>query len=158
MKKETIFLRFAIFIMALIMLIICVLIIPIHLINANNLIHNWFYNWIFGIGLYLTAILFYTVLWQALKLLHLIDQNKAFSKSSILNLKNIKRAAYLACLIYILEWPFFYIFADKDDAPGFVIIGIILAGTALVIALFASMLEKLLTQAIRIKLENELTI
>jgi Protein of unknown function (DUF3036). len=140
------------------MLVICVLFIPVHLINANYIMHNWFYNCIFGAGLYLTAILFYTVLWQALKLLHLIDRNKAFSKSSILNLRNIKRAAYLACLIYILESPFFYMFADKDDAPGFFLIGIILAGAALVIALFASMLEKLLAQAIKIKLENELTI
>ncbi|MFC6323780.1 DUF2975 domain-containing protein [Companilactobacillus baiquanensis] len=158
MKRETIFLRIAIYIMALIMLAICIIVIPHHLIGANKLMHNLFYNWILGSGMYLTALLFFTVLWQALKLLHLIDQNKAFSKFSVNNLKKIKIAAYLACLIYILESPFFYMFADKDDAPGVVVIGIILAGTALVIALFASMLQKLLNQAIKIKSENDLTI
>lgn len=158
MKRETIFLRIAIYIMALIMLAICIIVIPHHLIGANKLMHNLFYNWILGSGMYLTALLFFTVLWQALKLLHLIDQNKAFSKFSVNNLKKIKIAAYFACLIYILESPFFYMFADKDDAPGVVVIGIILAGTALVIALFASMLQKLLNQAIKIKSENDLTI
>ncbi|MFD1417589.1 DUF2975 domain-containing protein [Companilactobacillus keshanensis] len=158
MKRETIFLRLTIYVMALMMLAICIFIIPTHLINANNLMHNLTYNLIFGMGLYLTAVLFFIVLWQALKLLHLIDKNEAFSNSSVLNLKNIKISAYLACLIYILESPFFYMFADKDDAPGVVIIGMVLAGAALVIALFASMLQKLLTQAIRIKQENDLTI
>lgn len=158
MKRETIFLRLAVYIMGLMMLAICIFVIPAHLTYANHLMHNWAYNLTFGIGLYITAILFFIVLWQALKLLHLIDKNEDFSHSSVSNLKNIKISAYLACLIYILESPFFYIFADNDDAPGVVIIGMILAGAALVIALFASMLQKLLSQAIRIKQENDLTI
>lgn len=158
MKRETIFLRLAVYIMALMMAAICIIVIPHHLIGANNLMHNTFYNWMFGSGLYFTALLFFIILYQALKLLHLIDKNEAFSTLSVKNLKNIKVSAYLAFLIYIVELPLFYLFADKDDAPGVVVIGIVFAGTALVIALFASMLQKLLSQAIKIKSENDLTI
>jgi len=88
-----------------------------------------------------------------------VDLNSWYEANTrVVALKKPARQLYLACLIYILESPFFYIFADNDDAPGVVIIGMILAGAALVIALFASMLQKLLSQAIRIKQENDLTI
>lgn len=159
MKKETIFLRITIYIMALFMLAICVVVAPHYIIGANNLLPNkLILTIILGLGLYITAILFYLVLYQALRLLNLIDHENAFSQQSVLALKNIKIYAYIMCAIYILESPIFFIFADKDDSPGVILVCIVLAGAALVIAIFASMLQKLLHHAIKIKLENDLTI
>ncbi|WP_125566826.1 DUF2975 domain-containing protein [Companilactobacillus insicii] len=159
MKKETIFLKITIYVMALAMLAVCVIVAPHYLIGANNLLPNKpALTVLLGIGLYVTALLFYLVLYQALKLLNLIDHNSAFSKKSVTALKNIKHFAYAMCIIYILESPVFYIFAEKDDAPGVILVCAVLAGASLVIAIFASMLQKLLHQAIEIKSENDLTI
>lgn len=159
MKKETIFLKITIFVMALAMIAICVIVAPHYLIGANNLLPTKPYlTIILGIGLYLTAILFYIVLYQAFKLLKLIDHDEAFSKKSVTALRNIKYCAYSMCIVYLLESPVFFIFANKDDAPGVILICGILAGASLVIAIFASMLQKLLHHAIEIKSENDLTI
>ncbi|GAB3059740.1 hypothetical protein JCM19029_07050 [Salinicoccus sesuvii] len=54
--------------------------------------------------------------------------------------------------------PFVYITAEIDDAPGLIIVGVVPVFAALVIAFFATILEKLLDEAIRIKIENELTV
>lgn len=54
--------------------------------------------------------------------------------------------------------PFFYVVAEKDNAPGLVLIGMTIAGIAFIIYVFASVLYKLLQDAIVIKTENDLTI
>ncbi|WP_407066435.1 DUF2975 domain-containing protein [Geobacillus sp. TFV-3] len=49
-------------------------------------------------------------------------------------------------------------FAEKDDAPGVIFVGLLVPFASFVIAVFAAVLQKLLQQAIEIKQENELTI
>jgi hypothetical protein len=48
--------------------------------------------------------------------------------------------------------------AEKDDAPGLVVVGMVIAGVAFVIFVFASVLNRLLQDAIAMKSENDLTI
>ncbi|WP_125761515.1 DUF2975 domain-containing protein [Companilactobacillus hulinensis] len=159
MKKETIFLRITIYVMALIMGAFCIIVIPHYLIGANNLMPDIpAFTVLLGVGLYLSAILFFAVLWQALRLLSFIDHEKAFSDLSVQALKRIKILAYSICVTYILELPIFFTFADRDDAPGVILVCAVFAGAPLVIAIFASVLEKLLQHAIKIKSENDLTI
>jgi capsular polysaccharide biosynthesis protein len=45
-----------------------------------------------------------------------------------------------------------------DDAPGAIVIGLVIIFASIVIAVFAAVLEKLLRTAIDIKSENDLTI
>lgn len=59
---------------------------------------------------------------------------------------------------YLLELPVLYVIADHADAPGILLIGIILTGAAIVISVFAALLEKLLASARTYKAENDLTI
>ncbi|MBP2113589.1 hypothetical protein J2Z70_003750 [Paenibacillus silagei] len=54
--------------------------------------------------------------------------------------------------------PLFYLMAEKDDAPGIIVIGMILIFASLVIAVFAAVLQKLLKDAIELKSENDLTV
>lgn len=54
--------------------------------------------------------------------------------------------------------PLFYIVAEADDAPGLIIIGLVIIFAATVVAVFAAVLQKLLKNAIAIKSENDLTI
>ena len=54
--------------------------------------------------------------------------------------------------------PIFYLIAEADDAPGIILIGMVIIFAALVIAVFAAVLQKLLQEAIDIKSENDLTV
>jgi Protein of unknown function (DUF3036). len=51
-----------------------------------------------------------------------------------------------------------YVWAQRDDAPGLVVIGMFCAGAPLVVAVFAAVLQRLFKEAIAIKTENDLTV
>ncbi|QHS21494.1 DUF2975 domain-containing protein [Virgibacillus sp. MSP4-1] len=108
--------------------------------------------------MYLSAIPFYFALYQAFNLLNYIDRNQAFSDLSVRALKNIKYCAVIISGLYVVALPFIYIIAEWDDAPGLILIGLVIAGASIVIAVFAAVLQKLLQEAIRIKSENDLTV
>nr|WP_216366500.1 DUF2975 domain-containing protein [Geobacillus sp. BMUD] len=105
-----------------------------------------------------SALPFYFALYQAFRLLTYIDQNSAFSERSVEALKKIKSCAVVICGLHLLALPLFYLFAEKDDAPGVIFVGLLVPFASLVIAVFAAVLQKLLQQAVDIKQENELTI
>jgi len=54
--------------------------------------------------------------------------------------------------------PLFYLFAEKDDAPGVILIGMVIIFASMVIAVFAAVLQKLLKNVLDIKSENDLTV
>lgn len=110
------------------------------------------------IGIYLSVIPFFIALYQAFKLLGFIDKNNAFSQSSVIALKVIKFCAVTISGLYVLILPFVYFVAEIDDAPGLIIIGMVPIFAALVIAVFAALLQRLLQEAIDIKSENDLTV
>ena len=108
--------------------------------------------------MYLTAVAYFTALYQTLKLLGYIDKNIAFSERSVKALKNIKYCAIAITMLYILCLPIILYMAQVDDAPGLGGIGMIITFGAIVIAVFAAVLQKLLQNAIDIKSENDLTV
>jgi len=110
------------------------------------------------IGLYATAIPFFIGLWQTLKLLTYIDQNRAFSELSVEALKNIKHCAIAITILYMGGVPLLAPIAQADDAPGLIVAGMVVACAPMVIAVFATVLQKLLQNAIDIKSENDLTV
>lgn len=110
------------------------------------------------VGMELTAIPFFIALYQAMKLLGYIDSNKSFSPFSTNALKNIKYCAVAIATMYAVGMPYIFYAADRDDAPGAVAIGLIITGASIVIAVFASLLQKILQNAIDIKSENDLTV
>lgn len=110
------------------------------------------------IDLYATAIPFYFALYQAFKLLSYIDKNNAFSELSVKALKNIKFCAVAISILFVLGMPLFYMIAELDDAPGIILIGLVLIFASMVIAVFAAVLQRLLQEAINIKSENDLTV
>ena len=108
--------------------------------------------------LYVSAIPFYFALYQAFKLLSYIDKNQAFSDLSVKALKTIKYCASTISILYIAGLPLFYLVGDKDDAPGIIVIGLVMVFASMVIAFFAAVLQMLLKEAIDIKSDNDLTI
>ncbi len=109
-------------------------------------------------GMYVSAVPFLFALFQAFKLLTYIDKNKAFSDLSVVALKKIKYCAFSISAVYVAILPFIFTLADKDDAPGAMLIGLVIIFASLVVAFFAAVLQKLLKDAIDIKSENDLTV
>jgi hypothetical protein len=157
MKRETLFLKGAVFIIGLPILALCIFGLPW---LANNPVNPVYAHILYPIviGIYVSAIPFCFALYQAFKLLSYIDTNKAFSELSVKVLKNIKYCAITISTLYVAMMPFIYLAADKDDAPGLIIIGMVPIFASMVIAVFAAVLQKLLQNAIDIKSENDLTV
>ena len=159
MKRETIFLKIVIVLMALPVLAICIFVVPPMSAFVGELLPKWaFLQWPFMIALYGTAIAYFIALHQSLKLLGYIDRNIAFSELSVKALKNIKYCALTIAGLYILCLPIILYVAQIDDAPGLGGLGMVITFGALVIAVFAAVLQKLLENAIEIKSENDLTV
>ena len=157
MKRETFFLKIAVILIGIPVLALCIFVLPWIANEAADHYPRLVYFPIL-IGMYITAVPFYFALYQAFKLLSYIDKNKAFSELSVRTLKNIKYCAAIIGSIYGACMPLFYLIAEKDDAPGIIIIGLAFTFAPIVIAVFAAVLQKLLKNAIDIKSENDLTI
>lgn len=110
------------------------------------------------ITIYLTTIPFFIGLYKAWRLLNLIDRGQAFTMPAVTTLRFVSRCAAAISLMYALSLPFFYLWADGDDAPGLVVIGMIFTGLPLVVAVSMALLQRLLQDAITIKNENDLTV
>lgn len=159
MKRETLFLKIAVFLMGTPVLAVCIFGLPMLAKKAAESNSEFAYV-LYGllIVMYVSAIPFFVALYQALRLLSYIDKNKAFSETSVKALKNVKYCAITISGLYVLGMPFFYIFAELDDAPGVIVIGLGIIFASMVIAVFAAVLQKLLKHAIEIKSENDLTV
>jgi hypothetical protein len=110
------------------------------------------------IGLYVPAVPFFWALYQSLKLLNYIDANNAFSVASANAFKDIKICAIIIGALFSLVSPYVYQVANMDDAPGVLLIHLVIAGASFVIAAFSSLLQKLVQNAVDIKSENDLTV
>ncbi|MBX4148188.1 DUF2975 domain-containing protein [Paenibacillus lautus] len=158
-RGSTLFLRIAVILIGIPVLALCIFVVPeIAEFIAELYPDHTYLRYLVFIDLYATAIPFYFALYQAYKLLGYIDKNKAFSELSVRVLKNIKNCATLISSLFVVGMPLFYLIAEKDDAPGIIIIGMALIFASMVIAVFAAVLQKLLKEAIDIKSENDLTV
>ncbi|MEX0748770.1 MAG: DUF2975 domain-containing protein [Candidatus Saccharimonadales bacterium] len=151
-RGSTIFLRLVILTIGLVVLALCVYGIPQALMSDVG-----GYRLIL-LGMYVPAIPFFIALYQGFKLLDYIDKNQTFSNSSTKVLGNIKYCGIVISGLYVLGMPYVLIVAERDDAPGVVLIGLIIIGASLVIAAAAGLFQRLLQNAIDIKSENDLTV
>ena len=156
-RGTTLFLKIAVFLIGTPVLALCILGLPW---LANNPVNPDYAHILYPllIGMYVSAIPFFVALYQALRLLSYIDKNEAFSELSVNALKNIKYCAITISTFYVVMMPFVYLVAEKDDAPGLIIIGMVPIFASMVIAVFAAVLQRLLQDAIDIKSENDLTV
>ena len=104
------------------------------------------------------AIPFFFGLYQGLLLLSYIEKGTAFSELSVKAIKTIKHCAFTISVLYAAGMPYIIYVADKDDAPGAVVIGLIFIFAPLITSVFAAVFQKLLQSAIDIKSENDLTV
>ena len=152
-QGSTLFLKGVVALIGLMVIVMCAVVLPAGIANEDT----GYYRPIL-LGLYVPAVPFFIALYQASKLLDLIDKNKAFSNLSVKAVKNIKYCAISISALFAAGMPYIYVAADKDDAPGVIVIGLVIAFASFVIATFAAVLQKLLQNAGDIKSENDLTV
>lgn len=110
------------------------------------------------IYIYIGSIPFFVGLYQAIKLLNLIDANKAFSQAAVTTLKNIKYASLSLIALIAGALLFIRFFAHGDDVTGPIMLGICVSVAFGVIATAAGVVQKLFQNAVNIKSENDLTV
>ena len=152
-QGSTMFLRVVVLLLGVVVLALSVFALPVGIRESAASKYELIF-W----GMYVTVVPFFVALFHTLKLLQYIDKNRAFSVRSIRSLKYIKYCALIISILYTIGMPQIYLAAEEDDAPGVILIGLVLAFAPLVIAVFAAVLQKLLQNAIAIKSENDLTV
>ncbi|MED1270156.1 DUF2975 domain-containing protein [Bacillus mycoides] len=158
-QGSTLFLKIAIILIGMPVLALCIFLVPNIGNYAAELYPDIAYiKYLILINLYATVLPFYFALYQAFKLVSYIDKGNAFSKLSVRALKKIKNCAVTISILYVVGMPLFYLVAERDDAPGIIILGMLLIFASMVIAVFAAVLQRLLKDAIDIKSENDLTV
>jgi len=151
-RSPTIFLRAVIYLIGLAVAGLCVILLGVGISgNAGMFLPLM-------LGMLAAAVPFFFALYQGLLLLSYIDKNGAFSELSIKAIRKIKYCAGVISVLYALMMPYIIYISEKDDAPGGVVIGLVLIFAPFVIAVFAAVLERLLQNAIDIKSENDLTV
>ena len=158
-RGTTLFLKAALILIGLPVLALCIFVVPeIASFIVELYPDDAYLKYLVYVDLYAAALPFYFALYQAFRLLSYIDKNQAFSELSVQALKKIKYCAITYSGLYVLGLPLFYLIAEKDDAPGVILIGMVMIFASMVIAVFAAVLQRLLKEAIDIKSENDLTV
>lgn len=154
-QASTLFLRGTITILGLIVLALCVIVLPAGI--RDELTGDIDYLPII-VGMYVTAVPFFIAIYQAMKLLNYVDTNQAFSDLSVKALNVIKYCALIISAVYVVGLPYIITLAQRDDAPGLVLIGLIFVIASGAVAVIAAVLQYLLKNAVEIKSENDLTV
>lgn len=110
------------------------------------------------IYVYIASTPFFFGLYQAFKLLNLIDTDKAFSQAAVNTLRNMKYASVSLIGFILLAILFVRFAAPSDDPAGPTMLGIIATFAATVIATAATLFQKLFQNAVDLKSENDLTV
>jgi hypothetical protein len=126
--------------------------------RAANLSLISIYTDPFIIYIYIASTPFFVGLYQAFRLLNLIDAGKAFSQGAVNTLKAMKFASLALIGFIILALLYIRFFARVDDPAGPTMLGILASFAAAVIATAAGVFQKLLQNAVDIKSENDLTV
>lgn len=156
-QGTTAFLKLAILIIGIIVLVFCVFLLPELASKAAKENSEYaFLKFPVLVGLYLTAIPFYLSLYQGLKLLLYIERKNAFSEITVTSLGHIKICAMTIIILYVIG----IILLALQNAlhPGIALVGAVIIFATLVISFFSAVLQELLRNALEIKVENDLTV
>lgn len=152
-RSSTLFLRLILLVLSIGVLVLCGFLLY-QITQSDSL---GYYRPIL-MGLVISTIPLFYIFYQAYTLLNNIDSNLSLTDSSVNSLRIIKVCAFLISLMYLIGSPFIFNVAQRDDAPGVVLINIILIMGPFSVGVFTYILQKLLINAIGYKSENELTI
>ncbi len=98
------------------------------------------------LGMYITAIPFFVILYQTWLVLDYIYKKNFFSENCIKSLNYIKYCLITISGLYVLGMPYIFYVADKDDAPGVVAIALIIISCSALKAVFVNVFQNLIIE------------
>lgn len=152
-KGSTLFLRAVLLLFSLVAISVCALLW--YLILTSESLGD--YRPIL-IGATFTTFPFLYIFYQSNRLLRFIERNQSLTKGAVKALQHITFSSFVISGMYLFGAPFIYTVAERDDAPGVILINLILIAAPLIVGVFSWILQKLLLNAIGYKAENDLTI
>jgi Protein of unknown function (DUF2975) len=158
-RGSTIFLKLVISLIAIAALAECIFPLPRMVAQeARKTPETAYLIYLFLVGAYIQAILFFVALYQAFKLLTYIDGNKAFSELSVRALRHIKHCALTIGLLMVAGIAAVMVLTagTGEDIAGPVMIGLIFTFASSVVAAVAAVLQKQVQKAIDIKSEERI--
>ncbi|MDT2596202.1 DUF2975 domain-containing protein [Enterococcus dongliensis] len=105
-----------------------------------------------------SVLLGFRVLFLLAKMLRYIKKSEAFSMKTLKVVSAIKKTILLISIAFLGILPFFYTVADRQDAPGILVIGFALVLLPFTAFIFSQIVEELFKNAAELKTDNELTI
>lgn len=160
MRKGTWFLRLTLGCLALLVIAVGIIPFPImlremftHAPNHLNIVVV-----ILGVGIYLAILGFLAAVLFAEQLLNVIDHEQAFSATAVTYLNRLKWALVIVTVGVWLWLPFIFAVTQLDDAPGLLLIGLVIAAAPLILTVFMAVLVRLWKAALQLKNENDLTV
>ena len=125
-------------------------------VNAHATFFQKYFS-LFVMYVYVASVPFFVGLYQAIKVLRCVGQNKVFSAEAVKALRTIKYCA-LVIIGFIAVSLLFMIGGDREDRPGGTFMRILVAFPSIVVATAAAMFERILQSAVDMKSENDLTV
>ena len=156
-RGSTIFLRIVISLVAIAALAVCIFPLPrIVAQEAAKTPETAYVIYLFLVGAYIMAALFFVGLYQAFRLLTYIDGNKAFSELSVRALRQIKHCAITISLLMVTGIAAIMVFSagTGEDIAGPVMVGLVITFASSAVAAIAAVLQKQAQKAIDIKKER----
>ena len=126
--------------------------------NAHAKFFEVYFNDSFLVLVYAGAIPFFIALYQAIKILSYVRQNKVFSSEVVKALRTIQYCALAIIGFVAVEEIFIMLNHGNDDPAGGVFVGILITFGSIVVASVATVFERILQNAVDIKSENDLTV
>ncbi len=150
--------RATVYFMGLSVFIVCALLLPeIAREEVVENVENTKLVFPFLIGAWILATPVLIALYQTLKLIKYIERNEAFSSKSVQVLQNIKTCTFIFNILVVLGAVIVLPYGRSvgEDMTAFITLGFIVTFVSSTVAVFISVLQKLLQDAILIKSEND---
>lgn len=154
MNKKVNFLNAALVLISLLVVFITV-IFSIQFFSEE--IRPFFVSCLF-VSFIVSVLLGFRVLFLLAKMLRYIKKSEAFSMKTLKVVSAIKKTILLISIVFLGILPFFYTVADRQDAPGILVIGFALVLLPFTAFIFSQIVEELFKNAAELKTDNELTI
>lgn len=153
MKLKVNLLKTALVIISLFVVFITVIFMFQFSSEKKNLVNSILFCAVFG-----SVLLGFRVLFLLNRILDFVQRTEAFSAKTLKVVSKIKKLILLISLVFLGILPFFYTVADRQDAPGVLVIGLGLVSIPFTAFIFSQIVEELFKSAAELKNDSELTI
>ena len=128
--------------------------------NAHATLFEIYFQDPFLALVYAGSIPFFIALYQAFQVLGRVGRNEVFSPEVVKALRTIKYCALAVIGFVIVEEIFILIMSNGDnDNPGApILMGLLIVFPSIVVAVAATMFERILQNAVDLKSEHDLTV